>query len=110
MTQFSAIVTCYEEILVLSGRMLEAAQAADWDTVTELQRSYLALVENLRQLDHEAPFSDAERMRRYQLLDRILTYDARIRDLAMPQLQKVGAMLTSSRRQFDLSAAYGAMA
>jgi flagellar protein FliT len=110
MAQFSPIVTCYEEVLLLSGRMFEAAQAADWDTVTELQRGYLALVDRLRQLDHEAPFSDAERMHRYQLLDRILTYDARIRDLAMPQLQRLGILLTNSRRQFELSAAYGATA
>ncbi|WP_423748824.1 flagellar protein FliT [Cupriavidus necator] len=90
--------------------MLDAAQEADWDTVAELQRSYLALVEHLRQLDHSAPFPDAERMRRYQLLDRILTYDARIRDLAVPQLKRLGDMLTSSRRQFELTAAYGATA
>ncbi|BDB28473.1 flagellar protein FliT [Cupriavidus sp. P-10] len=110
MAPFSSIVTCYEAILALSSRMHDAAQAADWDTVTELQRSYLEQVEHLRQLDHEAPFSDAERMRRYQLLDRILTYDARIRDLAMPQLKKLGDMLTSSRRQVELASAYGAMA
>ncbi len=108
--KFSPIVDCYEEILALSARMHEAAQAADWDTVAELQQGYLAQVDRLRQMDHEAPFSDAERMRRYQLLDRILTYDARIRDLAMPQLKKLGNMLTSSRRQFELSAAYGATA
>ncbi|CAG2135054.1 flagellar protein FliT [Cupriavidus numazuensis] len=110
MPAYSPIVTCYEEILVLSGRMFEAAQAADWDTVAELQRGYLALVDRLRQFDHEASLSDAERMRRYQLLDRILTYDARIRDLAMPELRRLGSLLTSSRRQFDLSAAYGAAA
>ncbi|SPS01074.1 flagellar protein FliT [Cupriavidus taiwanensis] len=107
---FSPIVACYEEILALSARMHEAAQVADWDTVTTLQQAYLAQVERLRQLDHDAPFSDAERMRRYQLLDRILTYDARIRDLALPQLKRLGDMLTSSRRQFELSAAYGATA
>ncbi|MGN5479146.1 flagellar protein FliT [Cupriavidus basilensis] len=85
MAQFSPIVTCYEEILVLSGRMFEAAQAADWDADHRAAACrYLALVDRLRQFDHEAPFSDAERMRRYQLLDRILTCDARIRDLAMP--------------------------
>ncbi len=110
MAQYSPIVTCYEEILVLSGRMFEAAQAEDWNAVTALQPAYLAMVDRLRQLDHEAPFSDAERMRRYQLLDRILTYDARIRDLAMPELRRIGSLLTSSRRQFDLSAAYGATA
>ncbi|WP_432261330.1 flagellar protein FliT [Cupriavidus sp. TMH.W2] len=108
--EFSPIVACYEEVLALSARMLEAAQAADWDTVTALQQGYLAQVERLRLMDHEAPFSDAERMRRYQLLDRILTYDARIRDLAVPQLKRLGERLASSRRQFELSAAYGATA
>lgn len=105
---FSPIVACYEEILALAVRMHEAAQGADWDKLTSLQQAYLAQVERLRLLDHEAPFSDAERMRRYQLLDRILTYDARIRDLAVPQLKRLGDMLTSSRRQFELSAVYGA--
>ncbi|SOY68076.1 flagellar protein FliT [Cupriavidus taiwanensis] len=107
---FSPIVSCYERILALSVRMLEAAQASDWDAVAALQQSYLAEIEHLRQLDHDASFSDAERMRRYQLLDRILTYDACIRDLAMPQLQRLGNLLTSSRRQIELSAAYGATA
>lgn len=106
----SPIVACYEEILTLSARMLEAAQATDWDTVAALQQDYLAQVERLRLMDHEAPFSDAERMRRYQLLDRILTYDARIRDLAVPQLKRLSDRLTSSRRQFELTAAYGATA
>jgi flagellar protein FliT len=108
--KFSPVVACYEDILGLSARMHEAAQAADWDTVTALQQGYLAQVERLRLMDHETPFSDAERMRRYQLLDRILTYDARIRDLALPQLKKLGDLLTSSRRQFELTAAYGATA
>jgi flagellar protein FliT len=107
---YSPIVACYEEILALSVRMHEAAQGADWQTVSALQQGYLDQVERLRRLDHEAPFCDAERMRRYQLLDRILTYDAQIRDLAVPQLKRLGDMLTSSRRQFELAAAYGAMA
>lgn len=104
----SPIVRSYEELLVLSEQMLEAARAGNWDAMSELQQVYLAEVERLRQLDHAVPFSDNERLRRFQLLERILAFDARIRDLTMPRLAHLGALLNSSRRRMDLSNTYGA--
>lgn len=104
----SPIVRSYEELLVLSEQMLEAAKASNWDALSDLQKVYMAEVERLRQLDHSVPFSNDERLRRFQLLERILAYDARIRDLAMPQLAHLGALLNNSRRKQELSAAYGA--
>ncbi|CAG9170880.1 flagellar protein FliT [Cupriavidus pampae] len=106
----SPIVRSYEELLVLSEQMLEAARAGNWDAMSELQQVYLAEVERLRQLDHGAPFSDNERLRRFQLLERILTFDARIRDLTMPRLAQLGSLLNSSRTQLGLHRAYGAAA
>ena len=104
----SPIVRSYEELLVLSEQMLEAAKASNWDALSDLQKVYMAEVERLRHLDHHAPFSDAERLRRFQLLERILAFDARIRDLTMPRLAHLGALLNNSRRKQDLSVAYGA--
>ena len=91
MFNMSPIVRSYEELLVLSEQMLEAAGASNWDALAELQTVYMAEVERLRHLDHHAPFSDAERLRRFQLLERILAFDARIRDLTMPRLAHLGA-------------------
>ncbi|WP_130393642.1 flagellar protein FliT [Cupriavidus agavae] len=108
MFAMSPIVRSYEELLVLSEQMFEAARASNWDALTDLQKVYMAEVERLRLLDHSAPFADAERLRRFQLLERILAYDARIRDLTNPRLAELGALLNNSRRQLELSNAYGA--
>lgn len=107
MFAMSPIVRSYEELLVLSEQMLEAASASNWDALTDLQKVYQAEVERLRQLDHSAPFSDEERLRRFHLLERILAFDARIRDLTMPRLAELGRLLTNTRRKQDLATAYG---
>ena len=109
MFAMSPIVRSYEELLVLSEQMLEAARASNWDALTDLQKVYMAEVDRLRLLDHAAPLSDDERLRRFQLLERILAYDARIRDLTNPRLAELGALLNNSRRKLELSAAYGAV-
>jgi flagellar protein FliT len=110
MLPVSPIVRSYEELLLLSEQMLEAAQASNWDALVDLQQVYLAEVDRLRGMDHSAPFSDRERLLRFQLLERILAHDARIRDLATPQLARLSELMGHSRRQQDLSAAYGALA
>ncbi|QET05862.1 MULTISPECIES: flagellar protein FliT [Cupriavidus] len=109
MLSMSPIVRSYEELLLLSEQMLEAARAGNWDAMSELQQVYLAEVERLRQLDHAVPFSDNERLRRFQLLERILAFDARIRDLTMPRLAQLGSLLNNSRTQMSLHRAYGAV-
>ncbi len=53
------------------------ARASNWDALTELQQVYTAEVERLRAAGHSKPFSDNERLRRFQLLERILSFDAR---------------------------------
>lgn len=103
----SPTVASYEELLVLSEQMLEAARAGNWTAFDESQRVYLAVVERLRQIDRDVPFSAEERNRRYELLERILDYDARIRDLMLPALSGLGRLLGDSRRRIDLSLAYG---
>lgn len=108
MFAMSPIVRSYEELLVLSEQMLEAARASNWDALTDLQKVYMAEVERLRQLDHSVRFSDDERLRRFNLLERILAFDARIRDLTMPRLAELGSLISNSRRKQELSAAYGA--
>ena len=109
MFAMSPIVRSYEELLVLSEQMHDAARASNWDALADLQKVYMAEVDRLRLLDHSAPFTDAERLRRFQLLERILAHDARIRDLTMPRLAELGALLNNSRRKLELSTAYGAV-
>jgi len=104
------ILRHYEEILLLSEQMLEAARAGNWDAMSELQQVYVSEVDQLRRLDHEAGLDQAETARRHHLLERILAHDAAIRNLVSPQLARLGALLDSTRRTRALNHAYGALA
>ncbi|MCT9070141.1 flagellar protein FliT [Cupriavidus gilardii] len=110
MRTVSPTVLNYEELLVLSEQMLEAAEAENWTAFNDVQTVYLAVVDRLRELEHNVPVSAEERMRRHALLDRILAYDARIRDLMLPHLARLGQLLGDSRRRQNLSHAYGSLA
>lgn len=102
----SPILTCYVELEALAKRMLGAAQAGRMDDVYALQESYLARVEHLKTLDHDTPASVDERDRRRDHLERILACDAAIRDLLMPEWNRLSDLLRNSRRQRDLHQAY----
>ncbi|MGO4326844.1 flagellar protein FliT [Cupriavidus sp. 2TAF22] len=103
----SPVLSCYEELELLAEQMLETARANHWDALSDLQKVYMAQVDRLRQLKDEASFPEHERSSRFHRLERILAYDAAIRDLLMPELTRFGGMIASARRQQSLGHAYG---
>lgn len=104
----SPVTRGYEEVLLLSEQMLEAARAGNWDAMSELQQVYVAEVDQLRALGPQPAPSAEERTRRYRLLERILAHDAAIRQIVMPQMSQLEVLLGSSRRKQELVRAYGA--
>ncbi|WP_427307946.1 flagellar protein FliT [Cupriavidus sp. H39] len=109
--QSNRLIACYEALLRLSARMCEAAQRQDWDGLATLQASYVAEVNVLKSLqDDAATLTDEERRYRYQMLETILSQDAAIRNLVMPQLARLAELINSSRRRQGLHHAYQANA
>ncbi|WP_020205897.1 MULTISPECIES: flagellar protein FliT [Cupriavidus] len=108
LTQKNHLIACYEALLVLSGQMCEAARAGDWDALSALQARYVAQVNVLRNNDDVVLLSPQERRYRYQMLETILSQDAAIRNLVMPQIERLGHLLNNSRRRQELHHAYGA--
>jgi len=94
-TSSASILLQYEIIADLSGKMLQHAQSCDWDGVIALGKLYHDAVEQLRTL---APLDQSDRDARKSLLTKILDDDARIRDLATPELARLGALLGNMRR------------
>lgn len=108
LTQYSSpILEHYQEIALITGEMLTAAQAGDWDTAMAHGQQYCELVERLRIAEPTAPLDEAGRAMKYDLLVRILENDAMTRDLALPQLARLGEMLGRMKRQQTLLSAYG---
>ncbi|KAG0761509.1 hypothetical protein G6F22_018866 [Rhizopus arrhizus] len=73
--------------------MLTAAQAGDWDAAMVHGQQYCEQVERLRMTERTVPLDDAARAMKYDLLVRILENDALTRDLALPQLARLGELL-----------------
>ena len=102
-----AILEHYQEIAFITGEMLTAAKAGDWDLAMVHGQQYCERVELLRQTEQKVPLDDAGRAMKYDLLVRILENDALTRDLAIPQLARLGDLLGRMKRQQTLLSAYG---
>jgi len=98
----------YEQIAEITEAMLEAARKGDWGEVLRLGQQYCEMVEQLRTRDADpVPLDQSERVAKHDLLVRILESDAATRDLAMPQLARLGELLGRMKRQQSLLHTYG---
>lgn len=97
----------YESISAVTTAMLDAARTRDWQRLVALEQDAQALV---GQLSDAAPLpspDDATRSRKIELIQKVLSDDAAIRDITEPWLREVGDMLRSNRRESALRQSYG---
>ena len=105
----SAQLLPYKKIADITRAMMEAARAQNWDDALEFGYQYCDAVEALRQHDHAVshPLSESERTIKRDLLIHILENDAATRQLASPQIGRLGVLLGRLKRQQSLLHAYG---
>lgn len=101
-------IELYEEMSLLSARMVEAARASEWDELIELERGVTGLRNTLMATpeDRNAPATDLERKR--SLIRRILEDDAEVRRHTEPWMEHVRKYLGNSTRRRDVEKAYAA--
>lgn len=103
-------ISLYQEMSVLSSRMVEAARANDWDTLIKLERSIAALRISLLQVDDEDNHgnqSGGELKLKSQLIQRILADDAEVRRHTEPWMEQVRKFLGSDAKRREIEHAYG---
>lgn len=105
MSTSSPVLNQYRIIANLSNQMLAEASSSHWDPVTALARQYQLAVEALR---HMNQLNSEDRAARQHLLTQILDDDAKLRNLAAPELKRLGALLGQTKRQQSVSCAYSA--
>jgi len=99
----------YERIARLTGQMLAAAEASQWERLTALEQDCRTLVAPLiGEPERAVPGSAEYRQRQAELLRHILADDARIRALVEPRLTELAALLGATRRKQTLEQAYWA--
>lgn len=84
----------YETVAGLTGRMLAAARAQDWDQLRSLEAQCAA---QLHLLPHPVPALERDaRAHKVRLIQQILAHDRAIRDLTMPWMRQLSALLANS--------------
>jgi flagellar protein FliT len=96
----------YEEIRAVSGRMVESAQANDWDRLVELERRMTELRGVLETAAESAPLSAVENERKRSLIQQILADDAEVRRHAEPWMAQVRQLLGSQHQRRQVQRAY----
>lgn len=82
------LIDYYRAIEAASERMLEAAQAEDWDGVVRLEGTCAVLIEQLRFSSRSQELLPEHRSEKIGIMQRILANDAQIRYLAEPWMAR----------------------
>lgn len=99
-------IDLYQQMHVLSRRMVEAARANDWDLLVDLERDVASLRAALLAEDGEALAPAAVEQKR-QLIQDILQDDAEIRRYTEPWMEQVRHFLGGDIRKRKVDQVYG---
>ena len=83
------IIAIYEAILTITGRMLKAAQSADWERLITLEHECRGLTKKLMISDENKVLSNDLRQRKQEIIQQILADDAEIRTLTQPWMAQL---------------------
>ena len=100
-------LSLYEEMSVLSSRMVEAARAHDWDTLIKLERCIATLRNSLLLEDENCDQPASELKLKSLLIQRILADDAEVRRHTEPWMEQVRKFLGNDSRRRKVEHADG---
>jgi flagellar protein FliT len=101
------VIDIYEAIAGLTARMLTAARSGEWEVLSDLEAQCSTQVASLKM---EAPLpalSESARQKKARIIRRILQDDRDIRELTVPWMSKLTALINSKGAERRLSQAYG---
>jgi len=100
------VLSEYAAVADLTGQMLLAAEAGDWDHLTELEQRCSVHVDVLKSGEAAVQLNPLGRQAKIDCIKRILADDRRIRDLTMPWMAHLSALINNSGTQRRLANAY----
>jgi flagellar protein FliT len=106
-TTLDQMFACYDSVVQVSARMVDAARKDAWDTVIELQKRYSAMVDLLRPVYGHFKLDASQRARVEDLIRRILANESEVRERTTPRLARLSALIASNQQTQALHKAYG---
>ncbi|RJG15591.1 flagellar protein FliT [Massilia cavernae] len=103
------VLSTYESMVELTEQMVAAASSSDWDRLVVLETRCAGHVEALRQNEAKVELNGDSRLRKVQCIKKLLDDDRKIRDLTMPWMTQLSALINNTGTQRRLAAAYGAV-
>jgi flagellar protein FliT len=103
------VLSAYESMVELTGQMVDAASSSDWDRLVALETSCASHVEKLRQNEAAIALNGDNRLRKVEFIKKLLDDDRKIRDLTMPWMAQLSALINNTGTQRRLSRTYGAV-
>lgn len=101
------IVDVYETMAGITDQMLHAANDNDWDRLAQLEQQCALHVRQLKQHEPQ-PLAGAERLKKVDAIRRMLAADRQIRDLSVPWMAQLSALMKNAGAERRLARAYGA--
>lgn len=83
------IIAVYEEIMLVTGKMLVAAKNSNWDELAILEKECSALTEQLINTDSKIALSDELIQKKVKILHQVLNDDAKIRTITEPWMERL---------------------
>ena len=102
------VVALYESMVGLTEQMVQAAAGGDWERLIVLEQQCAACVRQLKQSEPPQALEGASRERKVEAIRKMLDDDRKIRDLTMPWMAKLSALIGSTGAERRLASAYGA--
>ena len=101
------LIAAYERILEITEAMLATAKAGDWDRLVQLEKTCRGEVDRLVALGENGPrLSEPLRVRKAQIVKRVLAGDAEIRRIAEPWMDQLAQMIGHIRNEQRLLRSY----
>jgi flagellar protein FliT len=102
------IILSYDAMAGITGKMLAAAQSANWDSLVTLEAECAAQVVTLQRAEPLTALSAGQRQQKAALIVRMLADDGAIRPLVAARMAQLSNQIHSTGTERKLSRAYGA--
>jgi flagellar protein FliT len=101
------IVIVYEAMVSLTEQMVQAAASSDWDQLVLLEQQCATHVRALKEAVPPVELDTHNRERKIEAIRKLLDDDRKIRDLTMPWMARLSALINSTGTERRLADAYG---
>lgn len=107
MEQYQQLLSAYQQIQTLSEQMIALAKAGQWDTLVEMELTYVGAVEKTAQMVAISELSMAlQEILRYKL-QQILSNETELKRLLQLRMDELMVLIGQSTRQSVVNSTYG---